>query len=104
MDCNGKEGHAIEVTFDDFLQLAVRAWKKGEPYYPLVKDIPEYEVDIISTYIRLPRLSAGFGLLSYGFTSNSDFEIDLLHDHLTDTDNDDEIMMVLGYPFFNPDL
>ena len=36
VDQNGKEGHVVEVTFDDFLQPAIRVWKKGEPYYPLV--------------------------------------------------------------------
>ena len=34
------------------------------------------------------------------YSSESDYEIDVMHDILHESDEEDEIMMVLGFPFF----
>ena len=44
---------AIKITFDDILKPAVAAWRSGLHYRGLIFDIPESQIDIISTYRNL---------------------------------------------------
>ena len=45
-----------KITFDEVLKPAVEAKKAGLPYQRLVFDLPDYEIDLISTWINLPRV------------------------------------------------
>ena len=95
-----KRKNEIKITFDEFLQPAVRAKRAGEPYAPLVFDIPEYEIDLISTYHRLPRVYWRPQSLNED-TSDSEYEVDDAHSGIDEeTAKDDQIMMIWGLPFF----
>lgn len=97
----GKKERAMKITFDEFLKPAVEAWKAGLPYRHLVLDIPEHETDLISTYINLPWVHASVSPFVVGYSLESDHEVDVVNDALDDdSDEDGEIMMILGYPFF----
>ena len=97
---DGKRERAIKITFDDFLQPAVEARRARKPYAPLIYDLPECEADLISTYHNLPNVHLGLSVFTRGYSSESDREVDIEHDDDEDNVSDDEIMMVLGYPFF----
>ena len=43
----GKRERAIKITFDDFLQPAVKAWRAGKPFANMLFDIPEYDIELI---------------------------------------------------------
>ena len=88
---------AIRITFDDFLRPAVEAWKAGKPYARLIYDIPEYETDPISTYTSLPHVHLGLSILTRGYSSESEGEVDIENDEY-EFREDDEILMFLGYP------
>lgn len=96
----GKRERAVKITFDNFLRPAVEAWKAGLPYHHLVLDIPEYKTDLISTYTNLSYVHLGLNFLIRGYSSESDFEVKVVHDTLHESDEEDEIMMVLVFPFF----
>ena len=43
----------------------------------------------------------GIGALAVGYSSESDMEVEIVHDNLRNSHgDDDEIMMALGFPFF----
>ena len=101
MERDSKRERAVRITFDKVLKPAVEAWKAGLPYQRLVFDIPEYEIDLISSWINLPRVHAHISPFVVGWSSDSDREVDVVNDSLEESeDESDEIMMVLGYPFF----
>ena len=96
-----KRERAVRITFDEVLKPAVEAWKAGLPYQRLVFDIPEYEIDLISSWTNLSTVHAHISPFVVGWSSDSDEEIDVVNDSLEEPeDESDEIMMVLGYPFF----
>ena len=72
-----KRERAIKITFDEVLKPAVEAWKAGLPYQRLIFDIPEYEIDLISSWINLPRVHAHISPFVHGWSSNSDREVDV---------------------------
>ena len=46
-------------------------------------------------------MHVGIGALVKGYSFKSDMEVEIVHDNLHNShDDDDEIMRVLGYPFF----
>ena len=96
----GKSERAVRITFEDFLRPAVEAWRAGEPYAPLIHSIPEYETDLISTYRNLPHIHRGLSPFVRGYSSESDIEVDIVHDDMYASDGDHEIMVVLGFPYF----
>ena len=93
----GVKERAVRITFDDFLRPAVEAWKAGKPYAQLICDIPEYETDLISTYTNLPHVHLGLSVFVRGYSSESDYEVDIENDEF-EFREDDEILMFLGYP------
>ena len=97
----GKREREIKITFDDFLQPAVQAWRAGKPFADLLFEIPEYDIELISEYTILPEVHRGIGALVAGYSSESNMEVEIVHDNLRNShEDDDEIMMVLGFPFF----
>ena len=101
LESEGKRERAIKITFDDFLQPAIEAWRAREPFPNLLFDIPEYDIKLISEYTVLPEVHRGIGALVVGYSSESDMEVEIVHDNLRNShEDDDEIMMVLGFPFF----
>ena len=101
MDRNGKKERAIRITFDDFLRPAIEAQRAGRPYAELIHNTPEYETDLISTYHKLPYLHRGLGIFASGYSSESEQEVDIKFDEDEEhNEAGDEIMMILGYPFF----
>ena len=97
----GKREREIKITSDDFLQPAVEAWRAGKPFEDLILTIREHDIELISEYTILPEVHRGIGALVVGYSSESDMEVEIVHDNLCNSHNDDdEIMMVLGYPFF----
>ena len=101
MERDRKRERAIKITFDNFLRPAMEAWKAGNPYAQLVYDISEYETDLISTYHNLPQVLLGLGVFTRGYSSESDQEVDIEHEDEEDYNRKrDEILMILGYPFF----
>ena len=101
MERDSKRERAVRITFDEVLKPAVEAWKAGLPYHRLVFDIPEYEIDLILSWTNLPTVHARISPFVVGWSSESDREVDVVNDSLSDSeDESDEILMVLGYPFF----
>ena len=97
----GKRERAVKITFDDFLQPAIEAWRAGEPYADLIYDILEYKMDLISSYTNLPRVHLGLSIFARGYSSELDLEVDIVHDTLhSSAEEDDEIVMAFGFPFF----
>ena len=99
MECKGKRERAVQITFDNYLKPAIKAWRASKPYAQLVSDLPEYETDLISHYFMVPNLHAGKNLLVRGYTLESKGEVDILNDTRQEFHQDDEIMMILGYPY-----
>ena len=98
---DSKKERAVRVTFDEVLKPAVTAWKVGLPYEHLVFDIPEYEIDLISTWTNLPSVHLHISPFVVGWSSDSDQEVDVVNDTLDKSEEEgDEILMALGYPFF----
>ena len=97
----GKRERAMNITFNNFVQPAVEAWRAGKPYAWLVFDLPEYETNLITTYTSLPELHFGLNLLVRDYSSESEGEVDIVNDTIYDFDKGDEIMMVLGYPYLS---
>ena len=97
----GRVERAIKITFDDHLKPAVTAWRSGLPYRGLVYDLPETEIDIISTYRNLDWVHRGVSPFADGYSSDSEAKVDYANEAV-DSDSDDEydIMKVDGYPFF----
>ena len=60
----------------------------------------EYETDIISTYTNLPHVHLGLSFFVRGYSSKSDVKVDVVHDTLHDSNEEDEIMMMFGYLYF----
>ena len=97
----GKREREIKITFDNFLQAAVEAKRAGQPYAPIILNIPEYETDLISTYHNLPYVHWRLGVFTEGYSSESEYEVDVEHDGIDeDVAEDDQIMMIWGLPFF----
>ena len=91
----------MRITFDDFLQPAVKAWRAGEPFANLIFHILEYKIDLISSCTILPNVHVGLGALVRGYSSESDMEVEIVHDTLHNAaKDDDEIVMAFGFPFF----
>ena len=98
---NGKKERAVRITFDEFLRPAINARKAGKPYEQLIHDIPEYETDLISTYHKLPYFHCGPGTFASSYSSESEQEVDIEFEEDEERNEaGDEIMMILGYPFF----
>ena len=92
---------AIKITFDDLLKRAVAAWRNGLPYKGLIFDIPEYEIDIISTYKNLEWVHALVSAFAEGYSTDSEDEVDYANEELdSDSNQEYDIMKVDGYPFF----
>lgn len=76
-----KDGErAIKVTFDDFLRPVLEAQRAKKPYGKLIKGLPEEEVERISSYYSTPKECLGSGgssLIVYGYTTESDHEVDV---------------------------
>ena len=97
----GKRERAVRITFDDFLQPAVEALRAGEPFDHLIFAAPEYDIELITGYTILPKVHVGLGALVRGYSSESDMEVEIVHDTLHNaTEDDDEIVMAFGFPFF----
>lgn len=97
----GKREREIRITFDDFLRPAIEAKRAWKPYAPLILGIPEYETDLISTYHPLPRVHWRLGPGDEGYSSESDYEVDVEHDGIDEvTKEGDEIMLIWSLPFF----
>ena len=97
----GKREREIKITFDDFLQPIVKAWRAGKPFANLLLDIPEYDIKLISEYTILPDVHREIGALVVDYSSESDMEVEIMHDNLRNSHrDDDEIMMAFGFPFF----
>ena len=97
----GRVERTIKITFDDILKPAVAAWRSGLPYWRLVQDIPETEIDIISTYRNLDWVHRGVSPFAEGYSSDSEAEVDYANDAVdSDSDGDYDIMKVDGHPFF----
>ena len=62
---------AIKITFDDILKAAVASWRSGLPYRGLIFDIPESQIDIISTYRGLQWVHAGVSWFTEGYSTVS---------------------------------
>ena len=91
----------MRITFDDFLQPVVKAWRAGKPSANLIFDIPEYDIELILGYTILPNVHVGLGALVRGYSSESDMEVEIVHDTLHNAaKDDDEIVMAFGFPFF----
>ena len=100
-DHDGKKERKIKFTFDDFLRPAVEARRAGKPYAKLINNIPEYEMDLISTYHNLPFLHKGLGIFTDGYSLEFDYEVEFEYEKDKDRNKaGDEIIMNLGYPFF----
>ena len=69
----------VKITFHDFLQPNVEAWRAGKPYAQLVFDLPEYETNLITRYFMVLELHAGLNLLVRGYSSESEGEVDILN-------------------------
>ena len=94
-----KRERAVQITFDDYLQPAIKAWRAGKPYVQRVSDLPEYKTDLISRYFMVPELHAGLNLLVRGYSLECEGEVDILNDTRLEHYEQDEIMMILGYPY-----
>ena len=91
---------AIKITFDEFLKPAVEAWRNELPYAGLIFDIPEYEIDIISTYKNLEWVHAGVSVFTEGYSTDSEDKVDYANEELdSDSDEEYDIMKIDGYPF-----
>ena len=101
MEREGKRERAVEITFDDYLQPAIKACRVGKPYAQLFFDLPEYESNLITTYSSIPELHLGLNLLVRGYPSDSEGEVDIVNDTMQEFHEGDEIMMVLGYPYLS---
>ena len=98
---DGKIERTVRFTFDEFLKPAVEAKKAGLPYRHLVLDLPDYEIDLISTWTNLAQVHRHISPFVHGWSYDSDREVDVVNETLDDSEDEgDEIMMVLGYPFF----
>ena len=82
---DGKIERAVRITFDEVLKPAVEAWKAGLPYHRLVFDLPEYEIDLISTWTNLPQVHAHISPFVVGWSSDSDREVDVVNDSLEES-------------------
>ena len=92
---------AIKITFDDILKPAVAAWRSGLPYRGLIFDIPEPQIDIISTYRSLQWVHAGVSWFTEGYSKDSKDEVDYENEEVDDdSDKECDIMKVNGHPFF----
>ena len=97
----GKRDREVKVTFNDFLQRAIKAWRDGEPYGDLIYNIPEYKTDLILSCANLPRVHLGLSVFARGYSSESDMEVKIVHNTLhSSAKEDDEIVMAFGFPFF----
>ena len=97
---DGKIEKAIKITFDDFLKPVVEAWRAGQPYTDIFFKIPEYEVDLITTYVNFLWVHMGIGTFVEGYSSESEEEVDYAFDTLSaGSDEECDIMIVCGYPF-----
>ena len=96
-----EEGKSNPDYLDELLRPAIEARRAGKPYAGLIADIPEYETDLISTYRNLSHLHRGLGLFTAGYSSDSEYEVNIeFEDDQERNEAGDEIMMILGYPFF----
>ena len=69
----------IKVTFDDFLKAAAKAKKANLPYGSILGGIPEYELDMISSYNNPCWMHYGVEEIDEGIYSESKLEIDIVH-------------------------
>ena len=96
-----KRERVVKVTFDDFLQPAIEDWRAGEPYANLISNILEYETDLISSYTNLSKVHLGLSVFTRGYSSESNMEVEIVHNTLhSATEDDDEIVMAFGFPYF----
>ena len=78
----------------------MEAWRDREPYSLLVHNIPEFKTNLIATYTNLPHIYVRLSPFVRGYSFESNHKVDSVHDEMCETNGEDEIMMVLGYPFF----
>ena len=91
----------MRITFDDFLQPTIKAWRAREPFANLIFDIPEYNIELISGYTILPNVHVGLGIIVTGYSSKSNMEVEIVQDTLHNAvEDEDKIMMAFGFPFF----
>ena len=101
VESEGKRERAVRITFDNFLRPAIEDWRAGLPYAKTICSIPEYETDLISTYTNLPHVHLGMSAFARGYSSESNLEVDLENDEM-EFREDDEILMLFGYPYLPP--
>ena len=80
----------MRITFDDFLQPAVKAWRAGEPFNHLIFAAPEYDIKLFSGYTILPNVHVGLGALVRGYLSESNMEVEIVHNTLHTSDEEDD--------------
>ena len=85
VECEEKRERAVKITFNNFLQPAIEAWKAGKPYAQLIYDVQSMKPTSISTYTNLPHVHLGLSFFVRGYSSKSDVEVDVVHDTLHDS-------------------
>ena len=74
---------------------------QGAHFTDLILNIREYDIELILEYTILPYVHRGIGALVVGYSSESDMEVEIVHDNPRNShEDDDKIMMALGFPFF----
>ena len=97
----GRRERVVRITFDDFLQPFVEAWRVGETFDHLIFAAPEYDIELITSYTVLPKVHVGLGALVMGYLSKSDMEVEIVHNTLHNAAKyDNEIVMAFGFPLF----
>ena len=80
LESEGKRERAVRITFDEFLRLAVEAWRAGLPYAELIFRLPQSELEPITSSKKLPHIHANLSAWERGYSSESDLELDLEND------------------------
>lgn len=101
VESEGKRERAIKITFDDFLQPAVKAWWAGLPYKKLIYDISDFGIELISSYVSLPHVHADSVIVISDPSSEDDYEIDRENRNLDMRRADDQILYFFSYPYLS---
>ena len=95
----GEGASPLKITLDDFLHLAVAAWKDGKPYAQMVCDLLEGEARCITSSITIPSKHPSLICFTRGYACDFDCEVDIENDDY-DEREEYEILLFLGYPSF----
>ena len=80
LESEGKRERAIRITFDEFLRLAIEAWRAGLPYAELIFRLPQSELEPITGGKKLTHIHANMSAWERGYSLESDLEVDLEND------------------------